>query len=84
MEICDGKIRVMVMGFYFLFSGAEAVGVLVTMTLMMTPMDNWVAVILCLEIFQPVQLNAKMFFCFYILFSHLTSFSFLYLIFHSI
>ena len=30
VEISDGKIQAMVMGFYFLFSGAELVGVVTT------------------------------------------------------
>ena len=45
MEISDGEIRAIVMGFSFLFSGAEAADVAVTMTLMTKATYNWVAVI---------------------------------------
>ena len=45
MEKSDGKIQAMVMGFYFIFSGAEATGVAVKMTLTTTATDNWPAVI---------------------------------------
>ena len=84
MEISDGEIRAIVMGFSFLFSGAEAADVAVTMTLMTTATYNWVAVIfLSVDILTSAS-EYEQDFCFYILFSHLISFSFLSLIFCSI
>ena len=51
MEISGGKVRAILMGFYFIFSGEEAAGMEVTITLTMRAMENWVvAIVLSVDI----------------------------------
>ena len=54
----------MVMGFYFIFSGAEAAGVAVTMPLTKMATGNWVAAIFLSVDILPVHVNANMIFVF--------------------